>query len=641
MRSYIRRIVAAVEGNSRRAYERFMLVRQHGRHSARVFLHRQRLAEDAETHTFANGVSTALVSAAAENWHMRHARPVVVVLVGEPAVGIEEWLWEVHASLRAHILMSTVQGEASHGRRDGIATVLDAIRGSSDTDLAAVRSWIQQYWRRCDVVFIDTANPLPAVRDIIRLQHAGVKYYRNGEIGFVQPALRLGDRVIAGPEFDRLTQRWATTESAVDYGQNAIPRYSLGARTHGFYILSECFDRLDLPTVDLAGVGLEEQLNILVERGWRQNWRTLTFSPVVLEVERLVSLEVSASQRDWLLARRVEGADGRRRIIFVLNATTTSGGIRVVFEEAHGLVERGFAVEIWSLEGQPAWFDLRLEVRTFRTYDDLLLALRGEDAIKVATWWETAEIVWLASVNHGIPVNFVQEFETWFYPDQPDGRAAVAASYRREHVTLTTASYQRSELDELGVSARLIPVGYEPGTFHPEPGMERRADQVLAIGRSFFQKNLAMTLRAWERLRNDSDARMTLFGSEPDIAVGIDVEYVVRPTDVEVRKLYSSATCFVQTSIHEGFSLPLLEAMACGCPVITTDAHGNRDFCIDEVNCLIVDQDDSDGLARAISRLLGDEELRRKFSESGLETARRYAWPVVLDELEDFYSSVE
>lgn len=62
--------------------------------------------------------------------------------------------------------------------------------------------------------------------------------------------------------------------------------------------------------------------------------------------------------------------------------------------------------------------------------------------------------------------------------------------------------------------------------------------------------------------------------------------YVERPSDEGVNELFNQATVFVQTSTHEGFCLPPLEAMATGGAVVCTDAHGNRDFCVDGENCL-------------------------------------------------------
>ena len=63
------------------------------------------------------------------------------------------------------------------------------------------------------------------------------------------------------------------------------------------------------------------------------------------------------------------------------------------------------------------WFDLRAPVRSFESYDDLVDALEPVEAIKIATWWNTAASVWLASVRHGIPAYFVQDIETSYYPD--------------------------------------------------------------------------------------------------------------------------------------------------------------------------------------------------------------------------------
>ena len=62
---------------------------------------------------------------------------------------------------------------------------------------------------------------------------------------------------------------------------------------------------------------------------------------------------------------------------------------------------------------------------TFEDYDDLTAALAAEDAIKVATWWNTGTPVWTASVLRGIPVFFVQDIETSYYPDDERNRYAV------------------------------------------------------------------------------------------------------------------------------------------------------------------------------------------------------------------------
>jgi glycosyltransferase involved in cell wall biosynthesis len=95
----------------------------------------------------------------------------------------------------------------------------------------------------------------------------------------------------------------------------------------------------------------------------------------------------------------------------------------------------------------------------------------------------------------------------------------------------------------------------------------------------------------------------------------------------------------VQTSTHEGFALPPLEAMATGGAVVCTDAHGNRDFCVDGVNCLMPEPSPA-AVSAAIARLLAHPELRASLGAAGIETASDYAWERRIDALEAFFQRV-
>ena len=113
----------------------------------------------------------------------------------------------------------------------------------------------------------------------------------------------------------------------------------------------------------------------------------------------------------------------------------------------------------------------------------------------------------------------------------------------------------------------------------------------------------------------------------------------MRPSDAEVNELLNTAAVFLQTSSHEGFCLPVLEAMSTGLPVVCTDAHGNRDFCRDGENCLMPEAEPR-AVAAAIQRVLDDEVLRARLVEAGLQTAREYDWSRKLDDLERFFEGV-
>ena len=198
--------------------------------------------------------------------------------------------------------------------------------------------------------------------------------------------------------------------------------------------------------------------------------------------------------------------------------------------------------------------------------------------------------MWLASVRNGIPAYFVQDIETSYYPDRPDFAYRVVDTYRHEFRYLTISEWNRERLAEYGVPARLVPPGVNLDEFREREDVARHARRLLVIGRDNPLKNLALTMAAYELLGPDRP-EMQMFGVEPQVGERYGVPYANSPPDDGVVELFNEAAVFVQTSVHEGFCLPPLEAMATGCAVVCTDAHGNRDFCRDGENCLMPDGD--------------------------------------------------
>jgi GT2 family glycosyltransferase/glycosyltransferase involved in cell wall biosynthesis len=330
------------------------------------------------------------------------------------------------------------------------------------------------------------------------------------------------------------------------------------------------------------------------------------------------------------------------RIVYATEDTGVGGGHRDIFEHLNRLAARGHDVALYTLGDAPDWFELRVPVHSFEDYDELGDALAQMDAIKVATWWMTGGPIWRASIPHGLPVYFVQDIETSYYPDHERARHAVLDSYRPEFRYMTISSWNRERLRELGLDAELIPPGIDLDTFRPRADVQRRDDMVLALGRTNPLKNLPLTLAAWRSL-GDRRGELCLFGIEPellDAKLARDgARYVSSPSDEQVGELLCQATVFVQTSVHEGFALPPLEAMATGAAVVCTDAHGNRDFCADGVNCLMPEPTPA-AVGAALRRLLDDRDLRAQLGRAGIETARDYAWERRIDALEAFFEHV-
>jgi GT2 family glycosyltransferase/glycosyltransferase involved in cell wall biosynthesis len=387
-------------------------------------------------------------------------------------------------------------------------------------------------------------------------------------------------------------------------------------------------------------------------RAWQAGLRVMYFPAAQLVHHESVTRGTAVGEReqdsqdafwerwsDFFDARSVSVTPrGALRIVYVTEDTGVGGGHRDVFEHLNRLSARGHDVALYTLGEAPTWFALDVPVRTFADYHELSRALAQVDAIKVATWWMTAAHVWAASIPRGIPVYFVQDIETSYYPDHERARHAVLDSYRPEFRYMTISSWNRERLRELGLDAELIPPGIDLQTFRPRPQVQRRQDMVLALGRSNPLKNLPLTLAAWRSLA-EPRPQLCLFGIEPELAQGEGMRYVECPDDEQVGELFCQATVFVATSTHEGFALPPLEAMASGAAVVCTDAHGNRDFCVDGVNCLMA-QASVEDVSAAIARLLADPALRERLGRAGIETAQEYAWERRIDALEGFFGRV-
>jgi GT2 family glycosyltransferase len=447
-----------------------------------------------------------------------------------------------------------------------------------------------------------------------------------------------------------------------DYGPANVPEFYMAVTGACFFIKNTTLKTLGLFDEEY-GFAHDDADYCL--RAWDQNIRTLYFPSAELihheglsrgknpKIEALQKQSLVHFEKKWgsfLDDRNVKDEQGRIRVIYVFQTLGHSGGIRIGFEQANKLNPKKFAAEIWGLDAHdcPWKTEPHVKLKKFEDYDQMREALEKEQAIKVGTWWETLNPVWLASIKNGIPACSLQEFETWFY-DEDDimARSTVVANYKREFRYFTTASYQRDELEQatnINIRPeRIIPCGYDHELYKPLKGETRKDDAVLALGRKFFQKNFDFIFKGWEKSLAKLKSKMWLFGYDADALARLnpDVKSFGAPSNEEVNKLYNQATVLIQASLHEGFCLPALEAMAAGCPLICTDMHGNRDFCHDGKNCLIIEQNNQAALSQAILRLMKDKKLQHKLREGGLKTAKNYTWDAIIPKLEKFYQDVE
>ncbi len=166
----------------------------------------------------------------------------------------------------------------------------------------------------------------------------------------------------------------------------------------------------------------------------------------------------------------------------------------------------------------------------------------------------------------------------------------------------------------------------------PRLGLSREA-YFLVVGSASPAKNLARLWAALALLPNGASRwRLVVVGpSSPGVFARTTgrppdgrVQWAGAVDDATLKALYEGALALVFPSLYEGFGLPPLEAMACGCPVIAARIEALLEVCGDAA--LYVDPQQPMALAEAMTRVAEDEGLRKRLSGAGRERARAWTW---------------
>jgi glycosyltransferase involved in cell wall biosynthesis len=106
----------------------------------------------------------------------------------------------------------------------------------------------------------------------------------------------------------------------------------------------------------------------------------------------------------------------------------------------------------------------------------------------------------------------------------------------------------------------------------------------------------------------------------------------------DLPSLYNGAALLAYPSFYEGFGLPIVEAMACGVPVVATNRSSAPEIVQD--TALLVDPRDPEELARAMQALLGDQDRRREITEKAMARAQSFSWEKMAREMLEAYREV-
>ena len=223
------------------------------------------------------------------------------------------------------------------------------------------------------------------------------------------------------------------------------------------------------------------------------------------------------------------------------------------------------------------------------------------------------------------------EYSTPEFRERFTAQARDAAG--RADAVIAVSEFTRSQVVSLlGVPASKVHVVHHGIRELRLPHCERQP-VILTVGAIQKRKNVARLVEAFERL--DGDWRLVLAGSQGYGAAEILARIEASPararievtgylTPDELAAWYATASVFAFPSLDEGFGMPVLEAMAAGVPVVTSDRSALPEVAGDAA--LLVNPEDTDALREALNKLIGDSDLRKDLAQRGAARARLFTW---------------
>lgn len=313
-------------------------------------------------------------------------------------------------------------------------------------------------------------------------------------------------------------------------------------------------------------------------------------------------------------------------IAYIIFRTRENTGSKVVFHQAAELMKKGYVVNIYTLFGKTApWFPKGIQVISIFKF-----FFSSPPDVLIATFWPTAYVMLFLPAKKKF--YFVMGWEEDFYSNKIL-KTLAKLTYKLPFKKIVVSDYLEKKIRESNKKKNKI---YKINAWSLNPDFisqvrkpsDKNASEVKILSViSWYNraKGPDLLVKAIGKLKlKHPEYHFTLASREKKTYSSLINSFIPNPGSSELAKLYQNSHILLVTSRSEGFYIPGVEAMASGCPVITTNSGGVLEYARNNVNSIILNRLEDLWENDIIEKLLKTPSLRNKLIKNGYKTSKEY-----------------
>lgn len=333
-------------------------------------------------------------------------------------------------------------------------------------------------------------------------------------------------------------------------------------------------------------------------------------------------------------------------IVYVLTAIGISGGVKIILQHVNEIIQVGHRVTLVCHYPKPTWYPIKAEYIQVPFQIELAQGIPECDVI-VATYWNHIG----TCIDMGIaPVVYFEQGDTHLFDSSKLNTTKF--EFIKRQLTLPTNIYtvsnqakrylndiygRNAEVFHNAINSKIFNTSIEPYK-HDKP-------YFLMLGNNKLKfKGLEDIMSAYIDVKKEYP-NIDLLWITPNTPTNNELQdivtkYFINPPQELISNLYKGAIGYISGSHYESFSLPPLEAMAVGCPVVSTKNNGVMEYAVDNRNSLLAGIGSIEEISSKMKLIINDSKIRNSLIEGGLEAAKQFNWNIIIPEILDYYGEI-